>query len=146
ERGGGVHVRRPGRGGGERDLGVRGQGVSRFLEPGRLHREPQQGVLVQAENPIVDVYLEEQQAGPAELVDSAPHRGLVPVDRRGQRGRTSPAVAGQLFQQRFVLGQERLGGRGGPEGTAGEFLQLGRGQRPGRFAPWARGEVMQDRV
>ena len=45
-----------------------------------------------------------------------------------------------------VLGQERQGGRGGPEGTAGEFLQLGRGQRPGRFAPWARGEVMQDRV
>ena len=82
---------------------MRGQGVADFLEPGRLYREPQQGVLVQAENPVVDVYLEKQQAGPAQLVDSAPHRGLMPVDRRGKRGGTGPAVASQLFQQWFVF-------------------------------------------
>jgi hypothetical protein len=39
-----------------------------------------------------------QQAGPAEFVDPAPHRGLMPVNRRGQRGGTGPAVAGQLLQ------------------------------------------------
>jgi Major Facilitator Superfamily len=46
EDGAGDQVRRPGRGGGERDLGVRGQCVSGFLEPGRFDREPEHGVLV----------------------------------------------------------------------------------------------------
>src|SRR6185437_11657409 len=101
-------------------------GVSRFLEPGWLYREPQQGVLVQAQDPVVDVQLEIQQAGPAELVDPAPNGGLVPVDRRGQRGGTGSAVAGQLLQQRLVFRQERAAGERILRRGAREFLQLGR--------------------
>ena len=41
----------------------------------------------------------------------------MPVDRRGKRGGTGPAVAGQFLDQRFVVGQEGQGGRGGLGGS-----------------------------
>ena len=127
EDGAGDEVRRAGRGRGEGDLWVRGQRGPRLGEPGRLYRQPEHGLDVHAERPVVDVDLEVQQAGPSQFVDTAPHRRFVPVDRGGDRGVAGPPVAGKFSQERLVLGREA-----GPEGwlvrvLGGSPRQIGAG-------------------
>ena len=126
---------------------MRGQGTSRLFQPGRFDHEPEHGLKVHAEDPVVDVDLEGQQPGPAELVHPAAHRRLVPVDRGGQRGVAGPPVACEFGEQRLVPGKQyspagslaRSGGRAEP-------IQLGGGQGAGDFLPRPGGKVVQDRV
>ncbi len=68
------------------------------------HREPERGLDIQAEHPVIEINFEVQQASAAQLVYPAPDRGLVRVDGGGERGMAGPAVTSQLGQQQLVLG------------------------------------------